>query len=90
MPSSITLSLSPVLSQWVDSQSARRGFGTANDFVHDLIRRAHEKELSQQEGQHLTQAMQTLVAGMSERNWADVRKAGRTRAREHHPIQANS
>jgi Arc/MetJ-type ribon-helix-helix transcriptional regulator len=90
MPSSITISLSPALSQWVESQSARRGFGSATDFVNDLVRRAHEKELSQQQGQHLTQAMQTLVAGMSERNWADVRKAGRTRARERHPLQTNS
>jgi hypothetical protein len=82
MQSSITVSLSPVLSQWVEDQAAQRGFA-AGEFVSELVQREHEKELSQRVNRRLTNAMETLVSGMTEGNWADVRKAGRVRVRRH-------
>jgi hypothetical protein len=83
MQPSLTVSLSPPLLEWVEVQAAQRGFISPGDFVSDLVRREHEEELSRQLDRRLNRSMQTLVSGMTDGNWADVRKAGRTRARRH-------
>ncbi len=77
MDASMTVSLSPVLSQWAEDQAARRGFGSCGEFISDIIRREREKEIIRQRDQRVSGAMQSLVSEMTDANWDDIRKAGR-------------
>jgi len=85
MESSILVPLSPVLSQWVEAQASQQGFGSAGEFINDLLQREHQKELTVLVHGRLTKAMQTLVSEMTPGNWNDIRKAGRARPRRRIP-----
>ena len=83
MESEITVSLSPVVSQWVHTQAETRGFGTAGAFVTELVEREHQKAVDELIQRRLTKSMQSFVSQMTPGNWNDIRKAGRVRARRH-------
>ncbi|MEI8195400.1 MAG: type II toxin-antitoxin system ParD family antitoxin [Phycisphaerae bacterium] len=76
----MNISLPPALRNWVDKQVESRGFGTASEFVRDMIRREREKTLRTQVDQTLLAAMQTPVSEMTEQDWADIAHAGQKRA----------
>ncbi len=82
MRSSMNISLPAVLRQWVQAQVETRGFGTASEFVQDIIRREREKAVCVQLDQTLVEAMQTPLTEMTDRDWDDIRNAGQKRARK--------
>lgn len=80
MRSTMNISLPPTLRDWVAKQVATRGFGTASEFVRDMIRREREKTLRTQIDQTLLAALQTPGSEMTEQDWTDIAREGQKRA----------
>lgn len=72
----MNISLPPALRQWVEQQVEIRGFGTASEFVRDIIRREREKLLRDQVDQNLLEALQTPVRELADRDWPEIRRQG--------------
>jgi antitoxin ParD1/3/4 len=73
----MNISLPASLRQWIENQVETRGFGTASEFVRDVIRREREKTLMTQVDQTLLKAIRTPVTEMTDGDWDDIRKKGR-------------
>jgi antitoxin ParD1/3/4 len=82
MRSSMNISLPASLRQWVESQVETRGFGTASEYVRDVIRREREKTLLAQIEQTLLKATRTPLSKMTGDDWDDIRNKGRKLARK--------
>ncbi len=82
MRSSMNISLPSVLRQWVEDQVETRGFGTASEFVRDMIRREREKAVRAQVDRALIDALQSPLTEMTDKDWDDIRKEGRKQARK--------
>lgn len=78
----MNISLPPTLRDWVNQQVEIRGFGTASEFVRDMLRREREKSLRFQIDRSLAQAMKTPLSEMTESDWEDIEKQGRKLARQ--------
>jgi antitoxin ParD1/3/4 len=77
MRSSMNISLPPALREWVENQVETRGFGTASEFVRDMLRRERERSLRFQIDQSLAKAMESPASPMTESDWVNIEKAGR-------------
>jgi len=82
MRSSMNISLPAVLRQWVEEQVSARGFGTASEFVRDMIRREREKAVRAHVDQTLIEAMTSPLTEMTDKDWQDIRTEGRKLARK--------
>jgi antitoxin ParD1/3/4 len=82
MRSSMNISLPASLRQWVEGQVEARGFGTASEFVRDVIRREREKTLLARVDQTLLRAIRTPVTELTNDDWNDIRTKGRKLARK--------
>ena len=77
MRSSMNISLPPALKNWVNDQVEARGFGTASEFLRDMLRREREKSLRFQIDQSLAKAMESPATEMTDTDWGHIEKAGR-------------
>jgi antitoxin ParD1/3/4 len=80
MRSSMNISLPLVLRKWVNDQVKIRGFGTASEFMRDLLRKEREKSLRIQIDKALAKAIESPASEMTDADWVDIEKAGRTLA----------
>lgn len=76
----MNISLPAPLRDWVSQQVQRRGFGTASEFVRDMIRREREQSLQHQIDRHLLAAVDTPVSPMTDEDWRDIATRGKRRA----------
>ena len=77
MRSSMNISLPEPLREWVNRQVQLRGFGTASEFVRDMLRREREKSLFAQIDRSLAEAMKSPSTEMTDRDWSNIEKQGR-------------
>jgi antitoxin ParD1/3/4 len=82
MRSVMNVSLPPVLKQWVDEQVKDRGFGTASEFIRDMLRRAREKSAHDRIEQALLRAVDTPISPMTDQDWRDIASEGRKLAKK--------
>ena len=73
----MNISLPPTLREWVDDQVEVRGFGTASEFVGDMLRRERERSLRFQIDRKLAEAMKSPATPMTDADWDKIEKAGR-------------
>jgi antitoxin ParD1/3/4 len=73
----MNVSLPSALRAWVEDQVEARGFGTASEFLRDIIRREREKTLRAQIDQTLLDATRTPVSEMTDKDWDDIQRQGR-------------
>ena len=77
---SMNISLPPTLKDWVDEQVSRRGFGTASEFVRQMLREEQQRELRQRIDAALVEGIESGPSTpMTVQDWDDIRREGRRR-----------
>jgi len=79
MRASMNISLPPALRDWVEQQVEARGFGTASEFVRDMIRRERERTQLDRVDQKLLSALKTPVSKLTDNTWKSIRREGKKR-----------
>jgi antitoxin ParD1/3/4 len=78
MRTTMNVSLPGDLKQWVDDQVESGGYGTASEFLRDLLRRARERQLRHRIDAMLIEAVDAgAKTVMDDRDWESIRKAAR-------------
>lgn len=76
----MNISLPPTLKDWVDEQVSRRGFGTASEFVRQMLREEQQRELRQRIDAALVEGIESGPSTpMTAQDWDDIRREGRRR-----------
>ena len=76
----MNISLPRTLKNWVDEQVRRRGFGTASEFVRQMLREEQQRELSQRIDAALVEGIESGPSTpMTAQDWDDIRREGRRR-----------
>ena len=76
----MNISLPPTLKDWVDEQVSRRGFGTASEFVRQMLREEQQRELRQRIDAALVEGIESGPSTpMTPQDWDDIRREGRRR-----------
>jgi len=74
----MNVSLPRELKKRVDEQVKTGGYGTASEYLRDLLRRARERQLRRRIDAGLVEAVQEgAQAVMDESDWASIRRAAR-------------
>jgi len=78
MRSTMNVSLPKELKQWVDEQVRIGGYGTASEYLRDMLRRAREREVRRRFEEGLVQRVQEGASVvMDDADFASIRKAAR-------------
>lgn len=81
MSNPLHIELPDPLRAWVDRQVSRRGYGTASDYVLDLLRQEQLQEVRDRVDKKLVEALESGPAGeMTPQDWQDVRQEGQRAA----------
>ena len=81
MRTTMNLSLPEELKRWVDEQVESGGYGTASEYVRDLLRRARERQLRHGIDAMLVDAVESgAKTPMNDGDWKSIRSAARARA----------
>jgi antitoxin ParD1/3/4 len=77
----MNVSLPRELKKWVDDQVKSGGYGTASEFLRDMLRRARERQLRREIDAALVEAVgEGAHTVMDDADWASIRKAARVGA----------
>jgi antitoxin ParD1/3/4 len=76
------VSLPMPLKQWVEGQVASKGYGTASEFVRDLLRQEQERQAQSRIDSRLTDAINSGPSTpMTRQDWQDIARECAKRAR---------
>jgi len=76
MRTTMNLSLPPDLREFVNEQMKSGGYGTASEYVRDMLRRARERQLRRQIDEMLIEAVESGASiPVDDADWASLRKA---------------
>jgi antitoxin ParD1/3/4 len=77
----MNLSLPPDMKRWVDEQVKAGGYGTASEYLRDLLRKARERQQRRRIDGLLVEAVESGAAiEMNDADWTSIRKAARSAA----------
>ena len=75
----MNVSLPADLREFVAEQVKSGGYGTASEYLRDMLRRARERQLRRQIDEMLIEAVESGAnIPMDDADWASIRKAART------------
>jgi antitoxin ParD1/3/4 len=78
MRSVMNVSLPQDLKRWVDEQVKEGGYGTASEYLRDMLRRAREREARRKIDDQLIEAVRSGASvEMNDADWTSLRKAAR-------------
>ena len=81
MRTTMNVSLPKDLKHWVDEQVEAGGYGTASEYVRDLLRRSRERQVRRQIDSSLLEAVQSGAnTVMDDADWAAIRRDARAGA----------
>ncbi len=76
----MNISLPPTLKEWVDEQVTRRGFGTASEFVRQMLREEQQRQLRARIDAALVEGIESGPSTpMTAQDWDDIRRERRRR-----------
>ena len=79
MRSTMNVSLPADLREFVAEQVKSGGYGTASEYLRDMLRRARERQLRRQIDEMLIEAVESgATIPVDDADWASIRKAART------------
>lgn len=74
----MNVSLPRELKNWVDEQVKAGGYGTASEYLRDMLRRARERQLRRRIDAALIEAVQDGArAVLDDDDWGSIRRAAR-------------
>ena len=77
----MNVSLPRELKQWVDEQVKEGGYGTASEYLRDLLRRARDRQARRRIDAMLLEAVEEGAdTVMDDADWISIRKAARAQA----------
>jgi len=77
----MNVSLPKELKHWVDAQVEAGGYGTASEYIRDMLRRSRERQLRRQIDAKLLEAVEGgMVAVMDDADLAAIRNTARSGA----------
>ena len=77
----MNVSLPPELKEWVDRQVKEGGYGTASEYLRDILRRARERQARRQLDVSLVEAVDSgATTVMTDGDWSSIRRAARAAA----------
>jgi antitoxin ParD1/3/4 len=72
-----------VLKNWIDKQVERGGYGTASEFVRELVREKRDAELARSEIDNaLLEGLEGPFTPMTDADWQRIRRDGLKRVRQ--------
>jgi antitoxin ParD1/3/4 len=81
MRATMNVSLPPDLKRWVDEEAKAGGYGTASEYLRDVLRRARDRKLRRQLDAMLVDAVEEGANVIMDRaDWASIRRSARTAA----------
>jgi antitoxin ParD1/3/4 len=81
MRSTMNVSLPADLKRWVDEQVEAGGYGTASEYLRDVLRRDREREARRRLDESLVKAVaEGADTVMDDGDWASMRRAARAQA----------
>jgi antitoxin ParD1/3/4 len=81
MRSTMNVSLPADLKRWVDQQVRQGGYGTASEYLRDVLRRARERKQRRQIDAMLVEAVESgATIEMDDADWSTIRKTARAAA----------
>lgn len=76
----MNISLPPTLKEWVEEQVHRRGFGTASEYIRQVLREERDRQVRQQIDAALIEGLESGPSTpMTRKDWDDIRLEGRRR-----------
>jgi antitoxin ParD1/3/4 len=80
MRASMNISLPEPLKEWVDSQVAAGGYGTASEYVRHLLREEQQRRLREQIDRSLVESLDSGPSTpMTAADWDHIRREGKRR-----------
>jgi antitoxin ParD1/3/4 len=80
MRATMNISLPPALRRWIEEQVKRRGFGTASEYIRQVLRGEQEREVRRRIDAALLEGLASGPATpMTPADWSDIRREGRKR-----------
>ena len=77
----MNVSLPDDLKKWVDEQVEEGGYGTASEYLRDILRRARERQLRHRIDGMIIEAVESgATTVMNDRDWDSIRNAARAQA----------
>ena len=77
----MNVSLPQELKKWVDEQVKTGGYGTAGEYLRDMLRRARDRQVRRGIDSMLVEAVESgATTVMDDADWASIRKAARAGA----------
>lgn len=74
----MNISLPVDLRQWVDKQVDEGGYGTASEYIRDMLRRKRERQVKQEVEALVLEAMESgELEVMDDKDFADIRNEAR-------------
>jgi len=74
----MNVSLPEDLKNWVDDQVREGGYGTASEYLRDMLRRARQREARRRIDDQLIEAVRSGATKlMDNADWASIRRAAR-------------
>jgi antitoxin ParD1/3/4 len=84
MRATMNISLPLTLKQWVAEQVNRRGFGTASEYVRQVLREEQERQVRRRIDAALIEGVESGPSTpMTRKDWDDIRQEGRHRLAKH-------
>jgi antitoxin ParD1/3/4 len=78
MRTTMNVSLPKELKKWVDEQVKAGGYGTASEYMRDVLRRARERQARRDIDAKLIESLESGPAvEMDEKDWASIRRAAK-------------
>jgi antitoxin ParD1/3/4 len=91
MRTTMNVSLPADLRDWVSEQVRSGGYGTASEYLRDLLRRARDRQVRQRIDASLVEAVESgAKIVMDDKDWTSIRKAARLQAARSHGARSGA
>ena len=82
MRASMNVSLPPNLKEWVEDQVDSGGYGTASEFIRDMLRQSRVRQFQSRVDRMLLEAIESGESvEMTDKDWDEIRSTARAQAK---------
>jgi antitoxin ParD1/3/4 len=73
----MNISLPEAMRQWVDLQVESGSYGTASEYIRELLRQEQKRALRAQINANLVAALESPASPLTRKDWEEVRREGK-------------
>jgi antitoxin ParD1/3/4 len=79
---SINISLPFSMKEFIETEVSREGYGTASEYVRELLREAKKRRDEEKLEKLLLEALESPASPMTKQDWEEIKERGLARLRE--------